>query len=55
VLLAACELLARELGPFLPAAARRIALALATRDVELGRRLLVRLEPVAGFESGGLP
>jgi methionyl-tRNA synthetase len=54
VLLEACDLLARELGPFLPAAARRIELALTTRDVELGRRLFVRLEPVAGFESGGV-
>ena len=45
LLLAACDLLARELAPFLPAAARRIELALATRDVELGRRLFVRLEP----------
>ncbi|MEY2514138.1 MAG: methionyl-tRNA synthetase [bacterium] len=48
LLLAACNLLARELAPFLPAAARRIELVLATRDVELGRRLFVRLEPVAG-------
>jgi len=56
VLLEACRLLACELAPFLPAAARRIELALATGDVELGRRLFVRLETATGDRrAGGSP
>jgi methionyl-tRNA synthetase len=38
-LLGACELVAREIEPFLPEAAIRISQALATRDRELGRVL----------------
>ncbi len=54
VLLEACWLLARELAPFLPAAARRIELALATGDQKLGRRLFVSPEPLEGIESAGV-
>jgi methionyl-tRNA synthetase len=38
-LLAVCEVVAREIEPFLPAAAGRITQALATRDRNLGRAL----------------
>jgi methionyl-tRNA synthetase len=41
-LLAACYTLARELNPFLPAAAARMARALAEKDPELGRRLFAK-------------
>lgn len=41
-LLAACHALARELAPFLPAAAARIVRALAEGDPELGRRLFAK-------------
>jgi methionyl-tRNA synthetase len=41
-LLGACEVIARELEPFLPEAAGRIKTALATRDRELGRTLFRR-------------
>ena len=39
ILLVACQVLACELDPFLPAASGRIALTLAERNSELGRRL----------------
>jgi len=42
-LLLACRLLARELGPFLPAASGRIARALAEGDPQLGRRLFTKV------------
>jgi methionyl-tRNA synthetase len=41
-LFAACHTLARELDPFLPAAAARLARALAEKDPELGRRLFAK-------------
>ncbi len=44
VLLDACRLLARELSPFLPEAARRIDLAVAERDTSLGRALFPKVE-----------
>ncbi len=44
-LLAACHTLARELDPFLPAAAARLARALADKDPELGRRLFAKAAP----------
>jgi methionyl-tRNA synthetase len=46
LLLAACDTLARELAPFLPAAAARIERALADGDQELGRRLFARVQHV---------
>ena len=39
VVLSACRTIARELGPFLPDAARRIQQALDDRDAERGRAL----------------
>jgi methionyl-tRNA synthetase len=41
-LLAACHTLARELDPFLPAAAARLARALSEKDPQLGRRLFAK-------------
>jgi methionyl-tRNA synthetase len=41
-LLAACHALARELEPFLPAAAARLARALAEKNPELGSRLFTK-------------
>jgi methionyl-tRNA synthetase len=46
-LLVACHALARELEPFLPAAAARLARALAEKDPELGRRLFAKAEPTS--------
>jgi methionyl-tRNA synthetase len=46
-LLSACHVLARELEPFLPAAAARLARALAERNPELGRRLFAKATPGA--------
>ncbi len=47
VLLAACRLIAGELTPFLPDAATRLARALDTLDVRLGRTLFPKFEVVA--------
>lgn len=44
VLLAACSCIARELRPFLPLAAERIAAALAGLDAEQGRALFPKVE-----------
>jgi methionyl-tRNA synthetase len=44
-LLEACRATARELRPFLPAAAARIEQALEQRDVELGRSLFPKAQP----------
>jgi methionyl-tRNA synthetase len=41
-LLSTCHVLARELEPFLPAAAARLARALAEKNPELGRRLFAK-------------
>ncbi len=46
ILLVSCRTLARELQPFLPAAAARIERALAESDPELGRRLFTKAELV---------
>jgi len=45
VLLLACHTLARELRPFLPAAAARIERALTDNDPNLGRRLFTKVTP----------
>jgi len=44
-LLLACRTLAREVQPFLPAAAGRIERALAERGPDLGRRLFAKVDP----------
>jgi methionyl-tRNA synthetase len=48
LLLAACRLLAREVSPFLPEAAKRIEAALAERDPRLGRGLFPKVVAPVG-------
>jgi len=45
VLVTACRLLAREAGPFLPAASERLERALDANDPALGRRLFTKVPP----------
>ena len=56
--LSACGVVARELAPFLPAAAERVSRALATQDVERARRLFPKhgvpgAAPSAEASAGG--